>query len=116
MVAKDRFVLGILWQQPCVAVPLPECLYSCLVVEQGCNNISVVGALLPPYDNPIAITDGCVDHGIPGDPKHEQFAMANQLSRKGHNVLDDLVRQDGAAGSDATDEGNHGRIRRTAEF
>ena len=91
MVAVDGGVGRVMREQPGVAVTPLERLDRGLVIEQRRDDLAVVGSRLTAYDDPIAITDGRVDHRLADHLEQEELALA-----------DDLARAMGAADADET--------------
>ena len=110
-VAVDGGVGLVVRHQPHVAVLALERLDRRLVVEHGRDDVAVVGRRLLPHDDPVAVADGRVDHGVTDDLEQEQLALADELPGQREDVLDDLLGQDRATGGDPADDRDVGRRR-----
>src|SRR5690625_1735738 len=104
--AVDGLVVLILRQQPLMTGLALEGLDRGLTVEQGRDDLSVVGGVLLAHDDPVVMADGGVDHRIADDLEQEHLTRADDLSRQGEDIVDLLLGQDRTAGGDATDDGN----------
>ena len=111
MIAEDGLVGAVLWQEPRVSIALLKNFDGCFLIQHGRNDIAVLGGLLLTHDDPIAITDGGVNHGISDDFQHEEVPIADQLTRQGHYILHVLFRRDGDTGRDAPNQGDLDRVR-----
>jgi hypothetical protein len=67
---------------------------------------------LLPYDHPVPVRDGSVDHRVAGHPEQEQRALTDELPGQGKDILDLLLREDGATGLDPAHQRNVGRLLR----
>jgi hypothetical protein len=94
-----------------VAVAALEGLDGGLAVDHGRDDVAVLGVGLLADDHPVAVGDRGVDHRVADDLEHEQRAAADQLAGEREDVLDGLLGQHGAAGGDAPDDRDVGRLR-----
>ncbi|VXB73960.1 hypothetical protein CURTO8I2_250177 [Curtobacterium sp. 8I-2] len=87
-----------------MAVALAEDLDGRLFVEHGRDDVPVLGGLLRPDDDPVAVADRGVDHRLTDDLEHEELAGADELAGERDDLVDVLLGGDRDTGGDPADE------------
>lgn len=89
------FVLGVLGQQPGVTIALAEGLNGGLVIEQGRDDVTVLGGVLGTHYDPVAIADCSIDHGVALDSQHKEVTLTYELAGERHDVFNCLLSGNG---------------------
>jgi hypothetical protein len=77
MITKDWFECTVSWQQPGVAIALFESFDGCFLFNESGDYVTVLGSLLLPNHDPIAITDSCVNHRLAYNLEKEKLTLAH---------------------------------------
>lgn len=85
-----------------------------VIVEEGDDDIAVIGVILLAYDQVVMVQDTGIHHAVAIDGKHEHIVgSTNQIQGNGVGLFDIFHGQDGLACRDGSHEG-HGDDRLVA--
>ena len=74
--------------------------------DAGHHDVALLGHLLGPGHDEVAVEDAGLDHRLAPDPEHEEVALAAEVGGDGKDLLDVLLGQHVGAGGDVADEGD----------